>query len=297
MFKIQKFKIESNLVPSPIKCEALLPEDYEISKKTYPLLLTLHGGGGHQGFLKNIVGPVIQDLWENKLTPEMILITPHCKRCLYMNYRDGSQMWETFIINELLPYIRKKYPVIDDPNQTFIGGVSMGGLGALRMGFKYCDKFGAILAFEPGIEPALEWKNIKIEDKFYRTQDFMEKIFGSPIDEDYWKVNNPAFIIKENAIKIRESGIKIYLEIGTDDMLGLYRGAEFLHRIMFDKNIKHEFRYVYGADHVGDSFKERIFNGFSFLNRILQPPKTDPQIVAVRKIFKQMMKEAGIEEK
>ncbi len=296
MFEIQKFKIETELVPSPIKCEAMLPEDYETSKKTYPLMLTLHGGGGHQGFFKNIIGPVIQEMWEKKLTPDMVFVMPHCKRGLYMDYRDGSQKWETFIISELLPYVRKKYRIYDDPSKTFIGGVSMGGLGSLRMGFKYCDKFAAILAFEPGIEPVLEWKDIKLEDKFYRTQDFMEKIFGSPIDEEYWKVNNPAFIVKEYAMKIRESGIKIYLEVGTDDMLGLYRGAELLHRILFDNNIKHEFRLVYGADHVGDSFKERIINGFSFLNRVIQPEKSDPQIIAVRKIFKQMMDDAGIKE-
>ena len=40
------------------------------------------------------------------------------------------------------------------------------------------------------------------------------------------------------------------------------RGAEFLHRILFDNQIRHEFRLVYGADHIGVSFRERLINGF-----------------------------------
>ena len=36
----------------------------------------------------------------------MIVVTPSCERSFYMDYRDGSQKWETFIVTELLPEIR-----------------------------------------------------------------------------------------------------------------------------------------------------------------------------------------------
>ena len=73
-----------------------------------------------------------------------------------MDYKDGSEKWESLIIKEFLPYLQKEYRVTPDVNNTFIGGVSMGGLGSLRLGFKYLDKFRAIVSFEPGIEPAFE---------------------------------------------------------------------------------------------------------------------------------------------
>ena len=170
----------------------------------------------------------------------------------------------------------------------------MGGLGALRMGFKNPDKFGALASFEPGIEPAFEWKDVKLEDKFYRDQKFLEKIFGSPIDKDYWKANNPSYILTKNATKIRKSGIKIYLEVGTDDMLGLFRGTEFIHRLLFENNIRHEYRLVYGADHVGNSLQERLFNGFSFLNRVVNPAEPDPLLVNFRKLIFQMKENLDI---
>lgn len=257
----------------------------------YPLFLFLHGGGGNRSFLEN-VAPIFNDLWEKSLMPEMVVVTPSCSRSFYMNYKDGSEKWENFIIQEFLPHLRNEFNISSDSEKTIIGGVSMGGLGSLRMGFKYLGKFKAIISFEPGIEPAFEWKDVEPIDKFYRNKEFMEKIFGSPFDKEYWKINNPAYIVRNNADKIRKSGIKIYLEVGTEDFFGLDRGAEFLHRILYDKDIKHEFRYVYGADHLGKSFNDRFWNGFTFINRIFNPLDEDIQVIRAREYFLQIKDKA-----
>ncbi|MFW9879311.1 MAG: alpha/beta hydrolase-fold protein, partial [Candidatus Thorarchaeota archaeon] len=213
----------TRLVPNPAKYTVMLPDDYNISNNTYPLMLFLHGGDGDRGVLEERVGGIINELWEKSLTPEMIIVTPDCDRSFYLDYKNGSQKWESFLITELLPYLREKYRVNNGRNNSFIGGISMGGMGALRMGFKYSLEFGIVLAFEPGIEPALEWKDVKLEDKFWRDQSLLEERFGKPFDEEYWKSNNPASIVIDKANEIRESNIKIYLEAGTEDMFGLFR--------------------------------------------------------------------------
>jgi len=277
MIKVQNFKIETELVPSPAKYSVLYPIDYETSDKIYPLMLFLHGGNGPKGFV-NQIKTIVRNLWEKNLAPEMVVVIPHCDRSFYMDYRDGSQKWETFILNELIPHLQDKFRVYNDPSKSFLAGVSMGGMGTLRIGFKNPGKFSVLVAFEPAIEPAIEWKDVQPRDKFYRKKEVMETIFGSPFDEEYWKINNPLYITRENADKIRESDIKIYIEVGTEDMLGLYRGAEFMHHILFDKKIRHEFRMVFGADHIGPSLKERFINGFSFLNRVINNPKPDLKI-------------------
>ena len=270
----------------------MFPKGYDNTEESYPLMLFLHGGGNKSNVFLNSIGPMIWDLWEKKIVPEMVIVTPSCHRSLYMDYKNESEKWESFIIHEFLPYLQKEYRVETNPDGLFIGGISMGGLGSLRLGFKYPERFGAIVSFEPGIEPAFEWKEVKSVDKFYRQKDFMEKIFGSPIDEDYWNNNNPAYIVRENSEKIRGSEIKIYLEVGTEDFFGLFRGAEFLHRSLFDRNICHEFRYVYGADHLGVSFRERIPNGFLFLNRIINPLEEPPEVIKAREFFIQMKENA-----
>ena len=272
---VVNFKIESSLVPSPVKYSVLLPKDYDTSKKTYPLALALHGGGGYMGFLRSQIKPIITDMWNRKLLPEMVFVTPHCDRSFYIDYRDGSQKWETFIISELLPHLREQFRISTGPSNTFLTGISMGGMGTLRLGLKHLDTFGVLVAFEPAIEPAFEWSDVKSEDKVHRGMAIYEEKFGKPVNEEYWKQNNPIYIAKENTKEIRESGIKIYLEVGTEDMLGLFRGTEFMHRVLFDNKISHEFRYVFGGDHIGQSLKERFYNGYSFLNRMITDPYPD----------------------
>ena len=283
---VVNFKIETNLVPSPVKYSVLLPKDYDTSKKTYPLALALHGGGGYMGFLKNQLKPIIVDMWKRKVLPEMVFVTPHCDRCFYIDYKDGSQKWETFIISELLPHLREQFRISIDTQNTFLMGVSMGGMGTLRLGLKHLDTFSVLVAFEPAIEPTLEWRDINEEDTRYRGMAIYEEKFGKPVDEEYWKLNNPIYIAKENTKEIRESGMKIYLEVGTEDMLGLFRGTEFMHRVLFDNKIPHEFRYVFGADHVGSSMNERFLNGLSFLNRMITDPYPDR---AMKKILEKIV--------
>ncbi|MHA1508517.1 MAG: alpha/beta hydrolase [Promethearchaeota archaeon] len=274
-----------------MKYSMIFPEGYDESNANFPLLLFLHGGNGDEKSIE-FIEPLIRKLWKDDKLPKMVIATPSCTRSLYMNYRDSSENWESFIIEEFLPFLHENYKLTRDVNKTFISGVSAGGLGALRMGFKYVEKFGAILSFEPAIEPVYEWDDIEIRDKFYRPKKLFEKIFGAPVDKEYWKRNNPAYIIRKNAEKIRDSGIKLYLEVGTKDFLGLYRGAEFLHRLLFDNSISHEFRLVYSGDHIGITLKERFNNGLLALNRFINPPQEIPAIVEIRETSLRTMKEA-----
>ena len=273
--KVVDYKIETKLVPSPVKYSVLCPKDYDTSNKTYPLAFALHGGGGYMGYLRSQIKPVIIDMWNRQLLPEMVFVTPHCDRSFYIDYKDGSQKWETFITSELLPHLREQFRVATGPNNTFLTGISMGGMGTLRLGLKHLDIFGVLVAFEPAIEPAFEWKDVKTRDSRYRGKKIYKEKFGNPIDEEYWKLNNPIYIARENAKEIKDSGIKIYLEVGTEDMLGLFRGTEFLHRVLFDNKIPHEFRYVFGADHIGPSLKQRFYSGYSFLNQMITDPYPD----------------------
>lgn len=293
--ELAEVALATKSVPSPVKVSVLTPPDYKGSGRTYPLFLWLHGGGGDNGFLRNFA-PVFEEMWVAGEAPEMVVATPDADRSLYMDYKDGSQKWETFIVKELVPHMREHYRVNADRSTTFIGGISMGGMGSLRMGLKYPDIFGVIVSMEPGIEPNFAWKDVQLQDKFWRAQGFLEEKFGSPIDEPYWAANNPATIARDNSGKLRESGPKIYIEVGSEDAFGLDRGTDFLHRVLYDNGIKHEYRYVLGADHVGKSVMPRARDGFRFLQRVLTPPEPDPTLDATRKQIENWKKAAGLME-
>lgn len=282
-------KLESKLVPNPVEFAVLLPDGYESAKELLPLLLFLHGGGGDKSFLTRM-RPLIEEMWKAGTLPPMIVVTPSAARSFYMDYKDGSQKWETFIVTEFLAHLRAKYKVTKERQGTLLFGLSMGGLGALRMGFKHPEKFGGLAAMEPGIDPVLKWKDLQPRNKFWRAQDLMETIFGKPFDDAYWEANNVATIAVARAEKLRAAGLGIYIEAGDEDAFYLHEATEFLHRILWDYKILHEYHLVRGADHVGRTIRPRAMEALTFLTRLLHPPPLDPEADAARKRLEPLKK-------
>jgi pimeloyl-ACP methyl ester carboxylesterase len=66
----------------------------------------------------------------------------------------ASQKWETFLVGEMIPELRRRYGLSTERSRTVVTGISMGGLGSLRLGFDHPEMFGALAALEAGIEPS-----------------------------------------------------------------------------------------------------------------------------------------------
>lgn len=265
---------KTDLVPDPVEYAALLP-----GVETPRLLFVLHGGGGDRAHLE-LMRPTIEKAWADGLLPPCVVITPSVTRSFYMNYRDGSEAWEDVVLGPIVETAVERYGVSGLRADTVGTGISMGGMGILRMAFKHPDRFAGIAAMEPGIEPALRWADIEMEDRFWRDDALMARIYGDTanggaIDHEYWAANNPASILAADPSRLRGSGLAIYLEVGDQDSFGLHRGTEFLHRLLFDHGVSHEYRLVRGADHTGRTIPARLRDALAFLGKALDPPPAD----------------------
>ncbi len=279
-----KEEFYSDLVPSPVEYAVLLPEGYEQSDETYPLLYFLHGGNGDRSLLE-LSRPVIEGIINAGKLPKVIAVTPSVSRSLYMDFHDGSQKWEQFLIGPFLEHLRAEYRLIPDRYGTLLFGISMGGAGVLRLGFKYPNLFAAVAALEPGIEPALAFGDVRPEYRFWSSDAMFEAIYGKPIDEPFWEMNNPANIALKQKEKILQSNLGIYIECGDEDSFGLDMGTEFLHRLLRDNQIPHEYHLVRGADHLGNSLGPRSEEGLAFLGRMLNPPPQGPEVENLRQMI------------
>jgi S-formylglutathione hydrolase len=285
--------VQSDHVPGDVSVAIYLPDGYDTPEAPpFPLLLLLHGGDGSERDLLRFV-PLIDKAIDNGTLAPVVVAMPGARRSLYMDYRDGTERWETFIIADLLPTLQKELNVSIERERTFVGGWSMGGLGSLRLAFKHPDLFGAVAAVEPAIEPALAWKEVGPRVTFWRPKTFTEKIFGSPIDEGYWAANNPATIAKLDPARLFDLGI--YLEVGDQDLLYLHEGVEFLHRVLFDGGIGHDYRLVHGAEHVGPSLEPRIEDALAFIGRqIVRPNWIDQRVMEHRAFMDERRRAAGL---
>lgn len=293
--RLETGQVATSLVPSPVAYTVLHPPGVA-SAAGLPLLLMLHGGNGDDGFL-TAMRPAIEAAWAAGELSPCLVATPSCDRSLYLDYRDGSQKWETFIVSELIARLRGAYGLASDRAKTLVAGISMGGLGALRLGFKHPDVFGALVALEAGIEPALRFADVRARNSFQRGRGFLEARFGAPVDETFWQANNPANIAIARREVIVGSGLAIYIEVGDLDMFHLDEGVEFLHRVLWDHDIRHEYRLVRGADHLGRTLPGRLRDGLRFLNaQALAPPPVDNSYEAGKRMVETLKRAAHVDE-
>jgi S-formylglutathione hydrolase len=278
-------------VPQPIEYAALVPD---AAPAPLPLLYVLHGGGGSRDFLAT-VAPWLERAIDAGTIRPLVAVTPSVTaRGFYMNFRDGSERWEDALRGPLLAHLRATFGLSTARAHTLLCGPSMGGMGSLRLAFKHPDTFGGVAALEPGIEPALAFDDIALADRFWRSDELFERAFGQPVDRAYWRANNPASIAADAPERLRAANLAIYLEAGDEDSFGLHRGTEFLHRVLFDAGIPHEYRLVRGADHIGASLAGRFGDAFAFLGRMLDPPPPDPILPPFRARMARMRRAAGL---
>ena len=84
----------------------------------------------------------------------MIILMPDCGTSAYLNlqtagspvfgYEFGVQHYETFLMHDLKEHVINTFHVRQ--GRWAIGGHSMGGYGAMRLGCKYPDRFASIWA-------------------------------------------------------------------------------------------------------------------------------------------------------
>jgi S-formylglutathione hydrolase len=288
---LQFAELQTDLVPDPLEYAALLPGDGDDGDLA--LIVLLHGGNGSRDLLAQMQ-PAIERAWAAGTLPPAVVVTPSCRRSFYMNFRDGTERWEDAVIGPLLETARSEYGASTAPDRTAIAGISMGGMGALRIAFKHPDLFTAVAAMEPGIEPALSFGDIAIEDRFWRDDSLFERIYGSPVDEAYWAANNPANIARDDPQRLRSSGLAIAIECGDLDSFGLHRGTEFLHRILFDADVPHDYHLVRGADHLGRTIGPRFAQMLAFVGQALAPDPADDSLAGFHTMIAAMRQKAGL---
>ncbi|MDP4290278.1 MAG: alpha/beta hydrolase-fold protein [Bacteroidota bacterium] len=155
--KIDTVSYTSTTVGATRKALVYTPPSFSKNKK-YPVLYLLHGiGGDEKEWLKNGHPQVILDnlYAENKIEP-MIVVLPN-GRAMKDDRATGNIMsadkvqafatFETDLLNDLIPFIEKEYPVIKDRESRAIAGLSMGGGQALNFGLGHLDKFAWIGGF------------------------------------------------------------------------------------------------------------------------------------------------------
>ncbi|REC79222.1 esterase family protein [Chryseobacterium elymi] len=155
--KIDTVTYESKTVGTQRKALIYTPPGFKKGNK-YPVLYLLHGiGGDEKEWFKNGTPHIILDnlYAQGKLQP-MIVVLPNGRAM--KDDRATGDIWakdkveafttfEKDLLNDLIPFIEKKYPAKKDRENRAIAGLSMGGGQTLNFGLGNIDKFAWVGGF------------------------------------------------------------------------------------------------------------------------------------------------------
>jgi putative tributyrin esterase len=126
---------------------AILPDEKIVGAGPYPVLYQLHGGNeNHTAWLhsSNMVN-YLRDL-------PFLVILPDGAQSRWANGGTPFTAYEDFLMYELSDHVKHIFPATK--GKWAIGGNSMGGFGAVRLGLKYPHRFYSIWAHSGGFPTA-----------------------------------------------------------------------------------------------------------------------------------------------
>ncbi len=150
--KVDSIVYDSKTVGIKRKATIYLPPGYSKSTK-YPVLYLLHGiGGDEYEWLRDGGNPnvILDNLYALRKIQPMIVVMPN-GRAIKDDRRGGNIMaadkvqgfanFEKDLLNDLIPFIQKKFNVHTDADNRAIAGLSMGGGQSLNFGMGNLDVF------------------------------------------------------------------------------------------------------------------------------------------------------------
>lgn len=219
-----------------IPAERMEPPSPE--RKGLKSLYLLHGyAGSHTDWL---YFTRIRELAEKH---HIAVFMPSGENHFYLDDEDKQELHGEFIGHELVELTRSLFPLSREREDTFIGGLSMGGFGAVRNGLKYNGSFGRIIALSSamilhgiaGIGP--DFHNGIAGYAYYR------RVFGD-LNALLGSDKDPEALVK--ALKAAGADMpEIYIACGTEDF-GLEANRRF-HHFLAEEGVTHTYKEAPGA--------------------------------------------------
>lgn len=155
--KIDTITYPSATVGNTRRALIYLPPGYS-PKEKYPVLYLLHGIGGDEKewFVHGTPQVILDNLYADKKIAPMIVVLPNGRAAKDdratgdIMAKDKVEAFATFerdLIQDLIPYVEKTFPVYKDRQKRAIAGLSMGGGQSLNFGLGNLDTFAWIGGF------------------------------------------------------------------------------------------------------------------------------------------------------
>jgi S-formylglutathione hydrolase FrmB len=157
-----------------------LPASYETSSRRYPVAYYLHGvAGTERAWTRRVALDSIADSLSRAGVGEAIVVMPDGDSAFWTDWEQPDAYWpgcltdsarirpdepatsecvpharyETYLVHDVVPFVDSAYRTLRDRKHRGLGGLSMGGYGAIAIALGHPDLFSAAVSHSGAVSP------------------------------------------------------------------------------------------------------------------------------------------------
>ena len=200
-----------------VPIQVVLPTDKTLgpggpaAQGPFKTLYLLHGIFGND--TDWVCGTRVQSWAQDR---NLAVVMPSGDNSFYVDNPKASAYYGRFIGQELVDFTRRSFPLSTRREDTFLGGLSMGGFGAIVNGLQHPQTFGAVAALSSALILDSMLEHTQYTDFLMTNKGYYESVFGE-LSQVRGGVNDYDAL----AEKVAKEPVrpKFYLACGTEDGL------------------------------------------------------------------------------
>jgi S-formylglutathione hydrolase FrmB len=205
-----------------------------------PVVYFLHDYWGSDAVLwKHGIAQRLQARMASGELPPFLLVAPEGDHSFWADSWDGARRYESWVGEELPRQVAARWTVRDTPGTRGYVGISMGGMGAVRIGLRHVRETGAIASVS-GLLVPLDAAFVRDASPFLRPS--LRRAFGPGPDEEALRRGDPYRALGALDDVPAAERPRLLLVAGRGDKYHLDRAAELFHRLATEKGFRAELK-------------------------------------------------------
>jgi S-formylglutathione hydrolase FrmB len=202
----------------------------------------------------------------------------------------GPPMYETYVVDQLIPLIDARFRTIATRSQRAVMGTSMGGYGAMMVAARHPDLFTAAASLSGTVDTNLPANAaaVSLSPTFQGAQP--DAIYGPRLTEEVrWRGHNPTDLarnLRDLDLQVRSANGVLNPAIGENPLsadtvsclveLGVYTASISMHRALTGAGVPHLWRDYGAGCHTVPNFTREISDTLKRFTAVFAQPPPRP---------------------